>query len=135
MTFNEIPGVNMINRQSKPPEIQTDPIILIGKRHKGLGALAVLLLSILIFAAYFAINSPSGPVVQSMMQDTEDQVASDAVTQYNITARSGSATDRCVQAGIVTAGYLQAKNETKYSSWKAVQRRDCKAAGFPDGAF
>lgn len=37
-----------------------------------------------------------------------DQVAEDAVKQYWIAKRNGSAIDACVQAGLVTASFLQA---------------------------
>jgi len=34
--------------------------------------------------------------------------------QYEIAARHGGAIDVCVQAGLVTAAYLQAKDESHY---------------------
>ncbi|HEX4310103.1 MAG TPA: hypothetical protein VHZ25_08740 [Acidobacteriaceae bacterium] len=83
----------------------------------------------IVFVALSQISSPTGPVVESQMQDIADKVASDAVDQYNITLRSGSAMDRCVQAGMVTAAFLQAKNEVQYSQWKEVEHKDCKEAG------
>ena len=67
---------------------------------------------------------------QRMMEDIELQVAVDAENQYGIVARSGgSAMDRCVQAGMVGAAWLQAKNEGKYQDWKKIETRDCRAAG------
>jgi hypothetical protein len=103
---------------------------------KAFGALLAVAAVFLIFFVFFQfeseVSSPSGPVVQSMMKDGEDQVARDMVAQYQIAARSGTAMDRCVQAGMVTAGFLQAKDEKNYSEWKTVQHRDCKAAGLPD---
>jgi hypothetical protein len=63
------------------------------------------------------------------LQNISDKVAQDAVDQYNIAARSGSAMDRCVQAGMVTAAFLQAKNNPAYSEWKVTETRDCAAAG------
>jgi hypothetical protein len=56
-------------------------------------------------------------------------VAADAVAQYKIAAESGKAMDRCVQAGMVAAAYLQAKDQDHYAEWKGVERTDCKAAG------
>jgi len=78
------------------------------------------------------VSSPSGPIVQSMMQDGADQVATDAVAQYRITQRHGTSTDRCAQAMSVTAAYLQAKNESQYGAWKLTEKKDCKAAGLPE---
>ena len=65
------------------------------------------------------------------LQNISDKVAQDAVDQYNIAARSGSAMDRCVQAGMVAAAFLQAKNNPAYSEWKVTEGRDCRAAGVP----
>lgn len=56
-------------------------------------------------------------------------MASDAVTQYEIAKRSGSAIDACVQAGFVSAAYLQAKDESNYQRWKGTEKIDCLAAG------
>jgi type VI protein secretion system component VasK len=58
-----------------------------------------------------------------------DQVAEDAVRQYDIARRQGDVMQICVQAGFVTAGYLQAKNEDKYNRWKSIEKDDCKRAG------
>lgn len=45
------------------------------------------------------------------MQDIENKVASDAVEQYRIAERQGDKMQICVQAGLVSAAYLQAKDE------------------------
>lgn len=67
----------------------------------------------------------------SDLQGITEQVARDAVEQYNIAARNGSAMDRCVQAGFVTAAYLQAKDDASYRRWKETEDRECSAAGVP----
>ena len=36
-----------------------------------------------------------------------------------------------VQAGLVSAAYLQAQNEASYQNWKDIQKMDCKNAGMP----
>jgi hypothetical protein len=58
-----------------------------------------------------------------------DKVAADAVEEYAITQRSGTPIDVCVQAGLVSAAYLQAKDEENYSRAKARQNADCARAG------
>ena len=63
------------------------------------------------------------------MQDIENKVAADAVTQYGIAKRNGNAMDACVQAGMVAAAYLQAKDEGHYQQWKQTERGDCASAG------
>jgi len=61
----------------------------------------------------------------------ENKVASDAVQEYEIAKRNGTAMDACVHAGLVAAAYLQAKDESNYQQWKATERADCAAAGLP----
>lgn len=65
------------------------------------------------------------------MGEIQDKVANDAVDQYNISKRQGDKMQACIQAGLVSAAYLQSKNEPKYNEWKAVEKADCKAAGVP----
>lgn len=65
------------------------------------------------------------------MNRIEAQVAQDAVKQYEIAKRNGTAMDRCVQAGMVTAAFLQANDEANYSAWKRTEEADCRAAGLP----
>lgn len=71
------------------------------------------------------------PSTANTLNDINQKVASDAVTQYNIAKRSGTPMDACVQAGLVAAAYLQAQDESSYRQWKATQSSDCAAAGVP----
>jgi hypothetical protein len=61
----------------------------------------------------------------------EDQVVKDAVKQYEIAKKNGTPADICEHAGLVSAAYLQAKNEEKYRTAKAQEKQDCAAAGVP----
>jgi hypothetical protein len=63
------------------------------------------------------------------MQDIRNTVAADAVTQYEIAQRNGSPMDACVQAGLVSAAYLQAQDEANYQRWKQTEKADCAKAG------
>lgn len=63
------------------------------------------------------------------LNDIHKQVASEALTIYYTAEREGSPIDVCVQAGIVSAAYLQANDETNYRTWKSREKRDCLAAG------
>jgi predicted Zn finger-like uncharacterized protein len=60
-----------------------------------------------------------------------DKVAQDAVKQYEIAKRQGDPMQICVQAGFVSAAYLQAQNEPDYRRWKRTQSDDCQRAGIP----
>lgn len=59
----------------------------------------------------------------------EDEVVQQALEQYEIAKRSGDPIQTCVHAGMVTAAYLQAKDEAKYQEWLAVERGNCGTAG------
>ena len=58
-----------------------------------------------------------------------NKVVADAVDQYNIAKRSGTPIDQCVQARVVPAAYLQAKDEDNYKIWKETEATDCGAVG------
>ena len=66
---------------------------------------------------------------EAQMDSTYDKVSSDMVAQYDIAKKQGDPIQTCVQAGMVSAAYLQAKDEAKYNEWKAIEKTDCKAAG------
>lgn len=65
------------------------------------------------------------------MQTIENQVAEDAVKQYNIAKSSGNAMDAYVHAGLVAAAYLQAKDEANYKKWKNIEKQEAKNVGMP----
>lgn len=65
------------------------------------------------------------------MGKIEQQVAEDAVEQYGVVKRSGTPVDACVHAGLVTAAYVQAKDEDHYKMWKKTEHADCALAGMP----
>ncbi len=60
--------------------------------------------------------------------------AKDAVAQYEMVKRSGSPGDICLQASIVSASFLQAKDEASYAKWKRTEILDCGRAGMGDQA-
>lgn len=61
----------------------------------------------------------------------ENMVANDAVKQYDIAKNQGDKIQICVQAGLVSASYLQAQDETNYRKWKDIESQDCARAGMP----
>ena len=65
------------------------------------------------------------------MQKIENQVAADAVKQYEIAKKNGSAMDAYVHAGLVAAAYLQAKDEENYKKWKEIEKQEAARAGMP----
>ena len=65
------------------------------------------------------------------MKMIENQVADDAVKQYEIAKQQGDKMQICVQAGFAAAAFLQAKDQPNYNKWKAQEKSDCRAAGLP----
>lgn len=66
---------------------------------------------------------------QMVMQDVHQQVVNDAEEQYRMVERSGTAIDKCVRAGLVAEAHLQAKDESSYRTWKAIENLNCANAG------
>ena len=60
-----------------------------------------------------------------------DKVAEDAVAQFEIARRAGDPIQTCASAGLVTAAFLQSKNEAKFREWKEIERAACADAGLP----
>ena len=67
----------------------------------------------------------------NFLRQVYDQVTADAIDQYKIVSRSGSAMDKCVYAGLVAVSYLQAKDERNYKIWRGREASDCEQAGLP----
>jgi len=63
------------------------------------------------------------------MRRIENQVAADAVKEYQIAKRSGTAMDAYVQAGLVAAAYLQANDEPNFKKWKEIEKAEARRAG------
>ena len=70
-----------------------------------------------VFVVAFSIGChlPDEPVIG--LQVIHRYVSEDAVQQYQMISRNGSAMDRCVHAGLVVAAYLQANDERNYQLW------------------
>ncbi len=92
---------------------------------------AVVSFGVFLYLGYMFYGGGVEKEAAESMRSIEQQVATDSVAQYNITKQSGTAMDQCAHAGLVAAAYLQAKDQSSYATWKAVERRDCDAAGVP----
>lgn len=99
------------------------------------GCTFIALLALFVFTCTTKLAQPGADLastpfgVDAQMQKIKDKVADDAVKQYNIASAGGTTIDRCVQAGMVAAAYLQAQNQESYNRWKTTEATDCKAAG------
>src|SRR5688572_28650089 len=88
-------------------------------------------LMILIAGGWYFFGGGLEKHSESKVNEIQQTVATDFEKQYQIAKRNGSAMDACVQAGLVAAGHLQAKNESAYKRWKKVESVDCAKAGVP----
>lgn len=59
----------------------------------------------------------------------EKKVVKDAADQLEIVIRNGSPVDACVHAGILSAAFVQAKDETNYKAAKELEDFICRKAG------
>lgn len=95
------------------------------KKNPILGCLGVFV-GILIFLSIIgSFNS------ENILKDIEQSVALDAEQQYQIAKNQGDKIQICVQAGLVSAAYLQANDQINYNKWKEIEKKDCKKAGMP----
>lgn len=87
--------------------------------------------AIVIAGMWFYFGGGLEQQAASQVDKIYSQVASDAVQQYEIAKRSGTPMDVCIHAGVVSAAYLQSKDESGYRQWKDTERSDCGRAGLP----
>jgi hypothetical protein len=66
---------------------------------------------------------------QKVSNDLFQQVADDAITQYDIAKRHGSQIDICLRAQLVAESFLQGNNEIEYANWRGIQKTECGKAG------
>lgn len=89
----------------------------------------IILLAIL---ALIWIGNATSPAASSKAaQLYQTQVAKNFEEQYNQVVAHGTPVDRCVRAGLVAEGYLQAGDNDNFAKWVDIKSKDCKAAGLP----
>jgi len=90
---------------------------------------------IFIIGILVAVSAPSPEELTNQsnefMDTIELHVAEEAEAQYQMVQRSGTIIDMCVQAGMVAAAWLQAKDAGKYDFWKEIEAKTCANAGVP----
>lgn len=59
----------------------------------------------------------------------EIQVAKDSEKQYHIVRKNGISIESQVQAAMVAAAYLQAKDEVNYNKWNTIANEEAKKLG------
>jgi predicted amidophosphoribosyltransferase len=114
-------------------EISTDanPCPHCGKKNPHGSSKILVFGGVLGVAAVWALSGGAQKQAATQMKNIENQVATDAVAQYEIAKRNGDLMQTCVQAGMVSAAFLQAKDEASYGKWKTIEKDDCAKAGVP----
>ncbi|MBC7495495.1 MAG: hypothetical protein H7221_10855 [Flavobacterium sp.] len=94
---------------------------------------AKIIFSVIIFIGvlWYFFGGGMDKQVANDMQKIENQVATDAEKQYEIAKNGGDKMQTYVQASLVAAAYLQAKDEVNYNKWKAIEKEEGKNAGMP----
>lgn len=117
--------------KSQPPTLSLFTKIVVGV----VGGIILLIVSAAIIhnlgthGSAFAPSEQAPSYVQKEMDKISVQIAVDAEKQYEIAKRSGTASDAYVNAGLVAAAYLQAKDEPNYIKWKGIEAQEASRAG------
>ena len=90
---------------------------------------AILVILLMGAGAWFFYGGGLESQAARSLERIEKQVAADSERQYHIAKSGGSAMDACVQAGMVAAAHLQAKDSWNYDKWKKTEKADCERAG------
>jgi len=90
---------------------------------------AIISIIILIIVIWFIFGGGQTKVANQQLDEIKNQVAEDAVQQYRIAKRQGDKMQTYTQASLAAVAYLQAKDETNYIKWKAVQDSCGKEVG------
>jgi hypothetical protein len=75
-----------------------------------------------------------GQVADAQAKLVADLRIRDAVADYELAARSGSALNRCIKAKLVAAAYSDARDAAETQAWTAREDEDCHAAAASLGA-
>ena len=91
--------------------------------------LFIFISGVLLYGAWTDMGTTTSSSVYKQNQQT---VANDFERQYyDVVKYGGSGVEKCVKAGLVAEGYLQAGDQVKYAKWNFQRIQDCDAAGVP----
>jgi hypothetical protein len=68
-------------------------------------------------------------MLSNSIDSIELEVANEAIDQYDIAKRNGDKLQAYLQAGIISAAFLQAKDEENYKKWKNIEKQEAKNVG------
>ncbi|MGC4094900.1 MAG: hypothetical protein QM756_44680 [Polyangiaceae bacterium] len=130
--FGEVQGMRDrgVEEGNRMPQVRSAGRAGISIARVLVGVLVVLIGGPLVLGAIGALSSHSVSAAAGVgMDGITAQVAKDAVAQYEIAKRGSDPMQTCVQAGMVVAAFLQAKDEPNVHKWQSVEKADCGRAG------
>lgn len=95
---------------------------------------SIVIAGVIISAIFIYFNDTKEEVyhrANAEVRQIQNQVTADAVQQYEITARQGDLMQMYSQAGMVTACFLQDKDEANYGKWKRIEDSLGRRLGMP----
>lgn len=113
------------NPQSVQPGLRTEQASIQLGKVVAIGIAAVIAMA---FIGYM-ISGGIDDQVQRDLDNISSSVARDAEKQYEIAVKNGEHMDAYLQAGLVAAAYLQAKDEGNYKKWKKIEKEAGKKVG------
>ncbi|MDY8138120.1 hypothetical protein [Aquimarina sp. 2201CG5-10] len=88
----------------------------------------ILLALIFIWFMYSALSSNKELPVQNQLKAYQLQFTKDAIKQYEMAKRHGSAADAYNQAGLVATTFLRINDEENYKKWKKIEKEEAENA-------
>lgn len=67
--------------------------------------------------------------VETQINEANNSVINDAITQYNIVKKNGDPIEIYNQASLVAVAYLQANDSINYKKWKEIEKQEAIKAG------
>jgi hypothetical protein len=99
------------------------------QKKKGGALKAIVSIAILIAVVWFFFGGGLENQAAKQMDEIHNQVADDAIKQYEIVKKNGNEIECYTQASLVAAAFLQAQDEANYNKWKEIEKTHAKAAG------
>jgi hypothetical protein len=103
----------------------------INMSHKDKRVLTIVIV-LLVVGFFVAENTIGYNPSHDYLHDIKQNVAYDAVQQYEMAARGGDKMQMYSQASLCVAAYLQAKDEENYRKWLAIQHDLAKQLNIPN---
>lgn len=82
------------------------------------------LVFILLILIYLLFTTGSSDTGQHQINETKNQVAQEAIKQYNIVKRNGSGIEASLHAGFVAEAFLQVGDKENYAKWTKIKEQE-----------